>query len=497
MTTGNEKGSTRTETDAIGSIEVALSFESYALTRTLLTCYTVVRSLLTNTGVLKRNERVHSSFQNFRINQERDRMPTSVIRAFGIIKGSAAKVNVEHNALDAKLGQAIQQAAGEVASLALIDHFPLVVWQTGSGTQTNMNSNEVISNRANEILGHPLGQKKPVHPNDHVNMSGSSNDGFATAMHIAAVLDLEDLLLPALTSLRDIMKKKSEQFAHIIKIGRTHLQDAVPLSLGQEFSGFEKQLELGIQRVEQGLEGLRFLAMGGTAVGTGLNTYKGFDEAFAAEVSRVTGKRFFTAPNKFEAISANDAIVYASGALNTVACSLFKIAQDIRFEGSGPRCGLGELLLPENEPGSSFMPGKVNPTQCEAMTMVCAKVVANHAAITLGGLSGQFQLNAFKPLLISDFLHSVRILSDAMRSFEKNLLEGLRADERRINYLLGQSLMLVTCLSGRLGYDLASKVAKHAYKHDLTLKASAVELNALSEEEFDLLVRPENMIAPS
>ncbi|KIW23707.1 uncharacterized protein PV07_11886 [Cladophialophora immunda] len=270
-------------------------------------------------------------------------------------------------------------------------------------------------------------------------MSGSSNDGFATAMHIAAVLDLEDHLLPALTSLRDVMRKKSEQFAHIVKIGRTHLQDAVPLSLGQEFSGFEKQLELGIQRVEQGLEGLRFLAMGGTAVGTGLNTYKGFHEAFATEVSRSTGKTFYTAPNKFEAISANDAIVHASGALNTLACSLFKIAQDIRFEGSGPRCGLGELLLPENEPGSSFMPGKVNPTQCEAMTMVCAKVVANHAAITLGGLSGQFQLNAFKPLLISDFLHSVRILSDAMRSFEKNLLDGLRANEKRISYLLGQS----------------------------------------------------------
>ncbi|KIX99975.1 uncharacterized protein Z520_04613 [Fonsecaea multimorphosa CBS 102226] len=473
MSMADNKQPTRTETDAMGSIEVPSDRYWGAQTQ--------------------------RSFQNFRINQDRDRMPDSVIRAFGILKGAAAKVNrlSKDIDIDAKLGQAIQQAAKEVASLELIDHFPLVVWQTGSGTQTNMNTNEVISNRANEILGQPLGQKSPVHPNDHVNMSGSSNDGMATAMHIAAVLDLEDLLLPAVTSLRDAMRKKSEQFAHIVKIGRTHLQDAVPLSLGQEFSGFEKQLELGIQRVEQGLEGLRFLAMGGTAVGTGLNTYKGFHEAFAAEVSRVTGKRFFTAPNRFEAISANDAIVYASGALNTLACSLFKIAQDIRFEGSGPRCGLGELLLPENEPGSSFMPGKVNPTQCEAMTMVCAKVVGNHAAITLGGLSGQFQLNAFKPLLISDFLHSVRILSDAMRSFEKNLLEGLRADEKRISFLLGQSLMLVTCLSGRLGYDLASKVAKHAYKNDLTLKESALELNALSGEEFDLLVRPEKMIAPT
>lgn len=301
-----------------------------------------------------------------------------------------------------------------------------------------MNANEVISNRANEILGSGLGLKSPVHPNDHVNLSGSSNDGFATAMHIAAVIDLEDRLLPSLRTLRDTMKTKSDQFKAIIKIGRTHLQDAVPLSLGQEFSGFAAQLDYGIDRIEQGLEGLRYLSMGGTAVGTGLNTYQGFDVAFAAEVTNITGKRFVSAPNKFEAISCNDALVSCSGALNTLACSLFKIAQDIRFEGSGPRCGLGELILPENEPGSSFMPGKANPTQCEALTMLCVKVIGNHTGITVGGLSGQFQLNAFKPLIISEFLHSVYLLSDGMRSFDQNLLVGLRADEKRISFLLNQ-----------------------------------------------------------
>ncbi|KAF2094287.1 fumarate hydratase [Rhizodiscina lignyota] len=462
---------TRTETDAFGPIEVPADKYWGAQTQ--------------------------RSLQNFRINQPHDRMPPSLIRAWGILKGAAAHVNVEHKVLDPRLGEAIQKAAAEVASLDLIDHFPLVVWQTGSGTQTNMNSNEVISNRANEILGSQLGTKSPVHPNDHVNLSGSSNDGMATAMHISAVLDVEDLVLPALKSLRSAMEKKTKQFDHIIKIGRTHLQDAVPLSLGQEFSGFAKQLEYGQGRVEQALEGLRSLAMGGTATGSGLNTYEGFHAAFAKRVSEVTGKHFVAAENLFEAISANDAIVHASGALNTLACSLFKIAQDIRFEGCGPRCGLGELVLPENEPGSSFMPGKVNPTQCESMTMICAKVIGNHTAITIGGLSGQFQLNAFKPLLISDFLHSVRLLSDGMRSFEVNLLEGLQADEKRIKYLLDQSLMLVTCLSGTIGYDVASKVAKNAHKKGTTLRESAIELNALSGEKFDELVRPELMIAPS
>ena len=301
-----------------------------------------------------------------------------------------------------------------------------------------MNVNEVISNRANELLGFQRGSKKPVHPNDHVNLCGSSNDGFATAMHVAAVLDFEDLLLPALESLTSQMRKKTSEFGSIIKIGRTHLQDAVPLSLGQEFSGFVAQLELGNDRLKQALEGLRFLAMGGTAVGTGLNTFTGFSEDFAEEVSKLTDKTFYTAKNKFEAIAANDAVVHASGALNTLACSLFKIAQDIRFEGSGPRCGLGELLLPENEPGSSFMPGKINPTQCEALTMICAKVMGNHTSITIGGMSGQSQLNAFKPLMISSLLHSVRLLSDGMRSFEKNLVVGLEANTRRISSLLDQ-----------------------------------------------------------
>ena len=365
-------------------------------------------------------------------------MPPTLIRAWGYLKSAAAAVNADSGVLDLKLANTIQEAASRVISLELIDHFPLVVWQTGSGTQTNMNTNEVISNVANEILGAPLGGKEPVHPNDHVNMSGSSNDGMATAMHIAAVLDVEDLLIPAIGSLRDALAKKAEEWKGIVKIGRTHLQDAVPLTVGMEFSGFAEQLTLGSERVELALEGLRYLAMGGTATGSGLNTYKGFDVKFAEKVSELTGKRFVTARNKMEAISANDALVFASGALNSLACGLFKIANDIRYEGSGPRCGLGELVLPENEPGSSFMPGKVNPTQCEMMTMVCAKVMGNHQAVTIGGMSGQFQLNAFKPLIIDSFLHSVRILSDGMRAFEKSCIHDLRADEKRIGELVNQ-----------------------------------------------------------
>jgi fumarate hydratase class II len=334
------------------------------------------------------------------------------------------------------LGKAIQQAAEEVASLKLIDHFPLVVWQTGSGTQSNMNANEVISNRAIEILGGTMGSKKPVHPNDHVNMSASSNDSFPTVMHIASVLEIEQSLIPSLKSLRDALQKKSEQFERIIKIGRTHLQDATPLTLGQEFSGYVTQLEYGITRVESALPHLRLLAQGGTAVGTGLNTFKGFDEMIAAEISKMTGTEFKTAPNKFESLAAHDAVVQASGSLNTLAASLFKIAQDIRFLGSGPRCGLGELQLPENEPGSSIMPGKVNPTQCEAMTMICAQVMGNHTAVSISGMSGQFELNVFKPVLIRNLLHSIRILSDGMTSFERNLVEGIQADEKRISTLL-------------------------------------------------------------
>src|SRR5271155_3671371 len=363
---------------------------------------------------------------------------------------------------DPKIGKAIQQAASEVASLELIDHFPLVVWQTGSGTQSNMNANEVISNRAIEILGGQKGSKKPVHPNDHVNMSASSNDSFPTVMHIAAVLGIEGDLLPALTSLRDALKTKAESFEKIIKIGRTHLQDATPLTLGQEFGGYAAQLDRNIERLNFTLPHLRLLAQGGTAVGTGLNTFVGFAEGIAEEVSKMTGTKFETAPNKFEVLAAHDSIVEASGTLNTLACSLFKIAQDIRYLGSGPRCGLGELILPENEPGSSIMPGKVNPTQCEALTMVCAQVIGNHVASTIGGMNGQFELNVFKPLLIRNLLHSVRILSDGMRSFEKNLVVGIKADEKRISTLLHESLMLVTCLNPVIGYDMASKVAKNA-----------------------------------
>ena len=341
-----------------------------------------------------------------------------------------------------------------------------------------------------------MGTKKPVHPNDHVNMSASSNDSFPTVMHIAAVLEIEGDLLPALTLLRDALKAKADSFDQIIKIGRTHLQDATPLTLGQEFGGYVAQLDRNIERIHACLPHLRFLAQGGTAVGTGLNTFVGFAEGIAEEVTKMTGTEFKTAPNKFEVLAAHDSVIEASGTLNTLACSLFKIAQDIRYLGSGPRCGLGELQLPENEPGSSIMPGKVNPTQCEALTMVASQVMGNHVAATVGGLSGQFELNVFKPLIIRNLLHSVRLLADGMRSFEKNLVVGIRADEKRIATLLHESLMLVTCLNPVIGYDMASKVAKNAHKKGLTLKESAMELKALSEEEFDRYVRPDLMLAP-
>uniref|UniRef100_L2GEQ3 fumarate hydratase n=1 Tax=Colletotrichum fructicola (strain Nara gc5) TaxID=1213859 RepID=L2GEQ3_COLFN len=433
------------------------------------------------------------SLENFKINQPQDRMPPPIVKAFGILKGAAATVNMRFG-LDEKVGQAIQQAAKEVADGKLLDHFPLVVWQTGSGTQSNMNANEVISNRAIEILGGTMGSKKPVHPNDHVNRSASSNDTFPTVMHIAAVLEIEQELIPSLKSLRDALQKKVDDFdaKNIIKIGRTHLQDATPLTLGQEFS----QLDAGIKRVESSLPDLRLLAQGGTAVGTGINTFEGFAEAIAEEVSKMTGTEFKTAPNKFEALAAHDAIVQAHGSLNTLAGSLSKIAQDIRYLGSGPRCGLGELVLPENEPGSSIMPGKVNPTQCEALTMVCAQVMGNHVATTIGGMNGQFELNVYKPLVIRNLLHSVRILSDGMRSFEKNLVVGLQANEEKIASIMKESLMLVTTLNPKIGYDMASKVAKNAHKKGLTLKQSALELQALTEEDFDKLVRPELMIGP-
>lgn len=454
------------------------------------------------------------SLENFKINQPQDRMPPPIVRAFGILKGAAATVNMQFG-LDAKVGQAIQQAAKEVADLKLVEHFPLVVWQTGSGTQSNMNANEVISNRAIEILGGTMGSKKPVHPNDHVNMSASSNDTFPTVMHIAAVLDFEESLVPALSDLRDALAKKAKQFEHVIKIGRTHLQDATPLTLGQEFSGYVHQLDLGLVRVKSALPHLRALAQGGTAVGTGLNTFKGFDTMIADEVSKMTGHDFYTAPNKFEALAAHDAVVEAHGQLNTLAASLYKIAQDIRFLASGPRCGLAELKLPENEPGSSIMPGKVNPTQCESMTMLCTQVFGNNAATTFAGSQGNFELNVFKPVMIRNLLHSSRLLSDGMRSFQKNLVDGMEADEERIGNIMKEryvadplpilenatnppllSLMLVTCLNPVIGYDMASKVAKNAHKKGLTLKQSAMELQALSEEQFDKAVRPELMLAP-
>lgn len=461
--------STRTESDAFGEIQVP--------------------------GDKYWGAQTERSLENFKINQPQDRMPPAVVRAFGILKGAAATVNMKFG-LDPKIGQAIQQAASEVASLKLIDHFPLVVWQTGSGTQSNMNANEVISNRAIEILGGTMGTKKPVHPNDHVNMSASSNDTFPTVMHIAAVLEFEEQLIPSLKALRDAMEMKRIQFEKIIKIGRTHLQDATPLTLGQEFSGYVMQLNYGIERLESALPRLRNLAQGGTAVGTGLNTFKGFAEDIAAEVSKMTGHQFYTAPNKFEALAAHDAIVEAHGQLNTLATSLFKIAQDIRFLGSGPRCGLGELKLPENEPGSSIMPGKVNPTQCESMTMLCCQVFGNQAAVTFAGSQGNFELNVFKPVMIRNLLHSARLLTDGMTSFRLHLVEGIEADEKRIAALLKESLMLVTCLNPVIGYDMASKVAKNAHKKGITLKESAMEMKALSEEDFDKTVRPELMIAP-
>ncbi|KAI0173801.1 fumarate hydratase [Pestalotiopsis sp. NC0098] len=438
------------------------------------------------------------SLENFKINQPQDRMPPPIVKAFGILKGAAATVNMNYG-LDEKIAKAIQQAAKEVADLKLLDHFPLVVWQTGSGTQSNMNANEVISNRAIEILGGTMGSKKPVHPNDHVNRSASSNDTFPTVMHIAAVLEIEDVLIPAIKSLRAALQQKVDEFdaKQIIKIGRTHLQDATPLTLGQEFSGYVAQLDQGLKRVQTSLPDLKELAQGGTAVGTGINTFQGFAEAIAAEVSKMTGKDFVTAPNKFEALAAHDAIVQAHGSLNTLAGSLTKIAQDIRYLGSGPRCGLGELNLPENEPGSSIMPGKVNPTQCEALTMVCAQVMGNHVATTIGGMNGQFELNVYKPLVIRNLLHSIRILADGMTSFEKNLVAGLQANEEKIANIMKESLMLVTCLNPKIGYDMASKVAKNAHKKGLTLKESALELKALSSEEFDSLVKPELMIGPS
>lgn len=425
------------------------------------------------------------------------RMPIPIIKAFGVLKEAAAIVNEDKGKLDPKLAAVIKQAASEVAEGKLNDHFPLVIFQTGSGTQSNMNANEVISNRAIELLGGVLGSKKPVHPNDHCNMSQSSNDTFPTVMHIAAVTEISHQLLPKLRDLRDAFEDKSKEFDDVIKIGRTHLQDATPLTLGQEFSGYVQQLTYGIARVEGVLPRLSLLAQGGTAVGTGLNTFKGFDVNVAKEVSNITGLQFETAPNKFEALAAHDAFVEASGALNTLATSLFKIANDIRYLGSGPRCGYGELSLPENEPGSSIMPGKVNPTQCEALTMVCVQVFGNNSTITFAGASGQFELNVFKPVMAYNLLSSIRLLGDACLSFRTNCVEGITANREKIEKLLHESLMLVTALNPKIGYDNASKVAKNAHRKGITLKESCLELGMLTEKEFHEWVRPEKMIGPS
>ena len=460
---------TRTETDSFGPLEVPSAKYWGAQTQ--------------------------RSLHNFKIGGET--MPKPMIRALGVIKRSAALANEQQGTLKPELAHAIAAAAQEVIDGLLDDHFPLVVWQTGSGTQSNMNANEVVSNRAIEMLGGEMGSKKPIHPNDHVNMSQSSNDTFPTAMHIAAAEEIEKSLLPALKHLEDALDAKAKAFEHIIKIGRTHTQDATPLTLGQEFSGYVAQLRLGAERIRETLKHLYPLAQGGTAVGTGINAKIGFAELFAEKVAETTGLPFVTAPNKFEALATHDAYVYAHGALNALASGLFKIANDIRLLGSGPRSGLGELKLPENEPGSSIMPGKVNPTQCEALTMVCAQVFGNQTTITFGGSQGHFELNVYKPVLGYCMLQSIRILGDAAISFADNCVVGIEADEVRISELMKRSLMLVTALAPTIGYDNATKVAKTAHKNGTTLREEAVKLGFVSEEDFDRIVRPETMISPS
>lgn len=459
---------TRTETDSFGALEVDASRYWGAQTE--------------------------RSLGNFKIGGEK--MPAPLIRALGIIKKAAAKTNADLGILDKKIAENIQKAADEVISLELVDHFPLVVWQTGSGTQTNMNANEVISNRAIELMGGEMGSKKPVHPNDHVNMGQSSNDTFPTAMHIAAVEEIVHKLLPALEHLHNALDAKAKKFEKLVKIGRTHLQDATPLTLGQEFSGYVYQIKLGLERVKATLPRLYPLAQGGTAVGTGINTKIGFAEKFAEEVAKITKLPFITAPNKFEALASHDAMVEISGALNVLAVSLMKIANDIRLLGSGPRCGFGELILPENEPGSSIMPGKVNPTQCEAMTMLCTQVMGNHVAVTIAGSNGHFELNVFKPVMIYNVLQSIRLIADGCISFTDNCVVGIEADERRITELRDKSLMLVTALNPHIGYDNAAKIAKKAHKEGKTLKEAAIELKLLTSEQFDKWVIPEDMVKP-
>jgi len=459
---------TRTETDSFGPLEVPADKYWGAQTQ--------------------------RSLGNFKIGNEK--MPDALVRALGIVKKSACLTNNQLGNLEDHITEAIAQASQEVIDGKLDDNFPLVVWQTGSGTQSNMNANEVIANRAIEILGGTMGTKDPVHPNDHCNRSQSSNDTFPTAMHIAAVEQVHNKLLPALDHLAAALEQKSQSWQDIIKIGRTHLQDATPLTLGQEFSGYATQIRLSIERNTEALKRLYPLAQGGTAVGTGLNTLAGFAEKFAVHAADITGLPFVTAKNKFEALAAHDAIVEMSGALNTTAVSLFKIANDIRLLGSGPRSGLGEISLPENEPGSSIMPGKVNPTQCEALTMVCTQVMGNHTTITIAGSQGHFELNVFKPVMIYNLLQSIRLIAEGAVSFTDKCVVGIKPNEDNISALMQRSLMLVTALAPKIGYDNATKVAKTAHKNGTTLREEAVRLGFVTEEEFDLTVRPEKMISP-
>jgi len=433
------------------------------------------------------------SLQNFKIGEEK--MPAPIVRALGIVKRAAAEANMELGQLKPEVGETVVKAAQEVIEGKLNAHFPLAVWQTGSGTQSNMNANEVISNRAIEMLGGEMGSKKPVHPNDHVNMSQSSNDTFPTAMHIACAEEIEHRLIPALSKLRNALNDKAQAWKDIIKIGRTHTQDATPITLGQEFSGYATQVENGIARIEQSMPMLMQLAQGGTAVGTGLNAPVGFAEKVADKIAAITRMKFTSAPNKFEALAAHDAMVFSHGAINTVAASLFKIANDIRFLGSGPRSGLGELMLPENEPGSSIMPGKVNPTQCEALTQVCAQVFGNQAAITFAGASGHFELNVFNPVMAYNFLQSVRLLADAAVSFTDNCVVGIEPRLDNIKAGLDRSLMLVTALAPKYGYDRAAKIAKTAHKNGTTLRDEAIK-DGIPADDFDAIVRPEKMISP-
>jgi fumarate hydratase class II len=433
------------------------------------------------------------SLQNFKIGEEK--MPAPIVRALGIVKRAAAEANMELGVLKPEVGETVVKAAQEVIEGKLNAHFPLAVWQTGSGTQSNMNANEVISNRAIEMLGGEMGSKKPVHPNDHVNMSQSSNDTFPTAMHIACAEEIEHRLIPALSKLRNALNDKAHAWKDIIKIGRTHTQDATPITLGQEFSGYATQIENGIARIEQTMPMLMQLAQGGTAVGTGLNAPIGFAEKVAEKIAAITQMKFTSAPNKFEALAAHDAMVFSHGAINTVAASLFKIANDIRFLGSGPRSGLGELSLPENEPGSSIMPGKVNPTQCESLTQVCAQVFGNHAAITFAGASGHFELNVFNPVMAYNFLQSVRLMADASVSFTDNCIVGIEPRKDNIKRGLDNSLMLVTALAPKYGYDRAAKIAKTAHKNGTTLREEAI-LDGIPADDFDAIVRPEKMISP-